>query len=277
MAKIAEAAITSRNRILRSSRSGFAITKPPVPNIRRPQVAVKPRRVVAIRTMMPPARLTGGAGSCIPAIVRTSYLFVLFALNACSAQQWQLGAGVGYGIYNNGTIFAPAGTATAGVRNRFAVSVWASQDVTEYIGGEVRYTYQDGDPFLSVPGTKTNLQGQSHAFDYNVLFRLRPKEAALRPYVATGIGAKLYVITGPPNPAQPLRNIAVLTTNNQAVVLVTLGGGLNYEVSHRVALRLEFLDYITPFPKRYIQPAPLATARGILHQFTPLLGVSYVF
>src|SRR5205807_6486524 len=106
-----------------------------------------------------------------------------------------------------------AGTATAGVRNRFVVSVWAEEDMRTHIGGEVRYTYHDGHPFLSGLGAKTDLQGESHSFHYDALFPLFGTEKRLRPYLAAGIGAKLYHISGPPNLAQPLRNIGVLTPN----------------------------------------------------------------
>jgi hypothetical protein len=44
-----------------------------------------------------------------------------------------------------------------------------------------------------------------------------------------------------------------------------------------VRVRLDFRDYITPFPKQVIAPARFATARGFLHMFTPLLGVGFAF
>jgi len=44
-----------------------------------------------------------------------------------------------------------------------------------------------------------------------------------------------------------------------------------------VAFRVEFLDYITPFPKEHVTPSPYATARGVLQQFTPLFGIGYTF
>jgi hypothetical protein len=44
-----------------------------------------------------------------------------------------------------------------------------------------------------------------------------------------------------------------------------------------VVLRVDFLDYITTFPRRQILPAPGNTARGLFEQFTPLFGVGYLF
>src|SRR5689334_24117158 len=120
--------------------------------------------------------------------MRCAILFVFVA--ACFGQQWELGAGAGYGVYRNGTIISAAGKATAGIRNRFALSAWAEEDLTEHIGGEVRYMYHDGHPFLSSPAAKTDLQGESHSFHYDALFLFRGSGERLRPYAATGIGVK---------------------------------------------------------------------------------------
>ncbi len=205
------------------------------------------------------------------------YVSFLLLGCACFGQEWEIGAGAGYGVYRNGTIISAAGKAPAGVRNRFVLSMWAEEDISEHIGGEVRYQYHDGHPFLSGKGTITDLQGESHSFHYDILVYLRERRQKLRPYLAAGIGAKLYHISGPPNPAQPLANIGVLTTTDQVQPLITLGGGVRYELHRHVAVRIEFLDYMTPFPKKYIAPAPYATARGILQQFTPLAGIGYTF
>jgi hypothetical protein len=195
----------------------------------------------------------------------------------CSAQQWEIGAATGYGIYRNASLYAPATQATAGFRNRFVVSFAVGEDLYKHLSGEFRYTYQDGDPFIEQGGVKSNLQGQSHAFHYDLLLHARPREARVRPFVAAGLGAKWFVVTGPDNPFQPLHNIGLLTATNQVKPLISAGGGVNVALRPHVNLRLDFRDYITPFPKQLIQPAPLGTARGILHQFTPLAGVSFGF
>ncbi len=39
---------------------------------------------------------------------------------ACLAQNYEIGGAIGYGIYRDGTIYAPGGDAQAGIRNRFA-------------------------------------------------------------------------------------------------------------------------------------------------------------
>jgi len=201
----------------------------------------------------------------------------LFCAIAGWAQPWEIGAGVGYGIYKNGSVIAPAGTATAGIRNRFALTIFFSEERYEWISGEVRYTYQDGDPFLEAGGQQTNVQGQSHTFHYDLLFHFKNSEERIRPFVAVGAGAKLFVVTGPVNPSAPLQDIARLTGRDQVLFAGSVGAGVKWRIAERVTLRLEARDYITRFPKRLIAPVPLATGRGIFHQFTPLVCVSYGF
>lgn len=196
----------------------------------------------------------------------------------CSAQQqWEFGAAGGYGFYRSASVFAPAGTAQAGIQNRFALSAYFDQHMYEHVSGELRYTFQDGDPFLQLRGVKTIIQGQSHAVDYEVLVHPRHREARIRPYLAGGLGAKWYVTSGPATPFQPLGQIAVLANRNSTKPLITAGGGVSIAFPPHVRVRLDFRDYITPFPKQVIVPTRFATARGFLNMFTPLLGVGFAF
>jgi opacity protein-like surface antigen len=210
--------------------------------------------------------------------VRTQLLLVaLLVAPSVFAQPFQLGGSIGYGLYRNGTIFGPGSTATAGIHNRFAAGAVFSDDLYEYISGEFRYIYQDGHPFLSSGGVKTDIQGQSHALTYDLLFHFEPSERRLRFFVAAGAGAKGYIIAGPVPSPQPLANLASLTTHDEWNFVVDLGGGVKYRLASNVILRLDFRDYLTAFPKLQIVPATNNTARGIFQQFTPMFGVSYVF
>lgn len=205
------------------------------------------------------------------------YAAVCLIACGCAAQEGEIGAAAGYGTYRNGTVYAPAGKATAGIRNRFAVSAVLSEEKYERLGGEIRYTYQDGDPFLSAGATKTNVQGQSHTIHYDALFHFRGKPARIRPYMAAGFGAKVYRVSGPANPSQPLSDIAMLTTRTDVKPVFTAGGGVKIRLGGKVVVRLDFRDYVTPFPKKLIAPAPFGTGRGFFQQFTPLVGVGYTF
>ncbi len=203
----------------------------------------------------------------------------IFALcgSACVAEDYEFGGTFGYGVYRNGTIFAPGAKAQAGIRNRFAAGVVLGEDRFDYVSGEVRYLYHDGHPFLSSGGTKSDIQGQSHTFTYEMLFHLTNREHRFRPFFAGGAGAKDYVIAGPAPSPQALPGIASLVTKDEWKFVVSVGGGVKFRLHKHLLLRADFRDYITTFPKRQIAPAPTGTARGIFEQFTPLFGVSYTF
>src|SRR5690349_13585534 len=131
------------------------------------------------------------------------------------AQDWEIGAFLGYGIYRNGSVISPGGTAEAGIRNRFVAGAVVAEQPFSHIAGEIRYLYHDGDPYVSAGGRKLNIQGQSHAVHYDVLIHLGSREEKLRPFVAAGIGAKWFRTTASPPPdPQPLQAIATLTETN---------------------------------------------------------------
>ena len=204
-------------------------------------------------------------------------LALFFCVSACFAQNYEVGVAGGYGVYRNARVIAPAGTVTAGIRNRFAVGATLTEDMYEHLSGELRYFYQDGDPFVSGFGRKANLEGQSHSVTYELLFHVKDREQRLRPYVAVGGGIKYFRTTGPEPVPQPFPDIVTLTNANELRWLVSVGGGLKYRVSRRVILRADFRDYINPFPHKLFVPIPGGTGRGLLHQFTPMLGVGYSF
>lgn len=201
---------------------------------------------------------------------------VLFAA-AAYGQKYDIGANIGYGVYNDGTIYSGAGTAMAGIRNRFAAGVDLAEEITDYVSVQFSYLYHDGHPFLKAPGVNSDIQGNSDALTVEGLFHFKKLDQRWRPFVAGGAGAKEYIIAGPAPFPQPIPAIASLTTNDVWKVVFTAGGGIEYRPRPHVLLRGEFRDYITTFPRTQIVPAPNNTARGIFEQFTPLFGLSYTF
>ncbi len=201
---------------------------------------------------------------------------ILFACEAF-AQQYEIGATVGYGIYHDGTIFSTSGTAEAGIRNRFAAGILLADEFSKYVSAEFVYLYHDGHPFLQTPGVKSDIQGNSDALTVGMLFHFKSRQHRWRTFLAAGTGAKEYVIAGPAPFPQPISQIASLTTNDVWKVVFDAGGGVKVRLSPHMVLRAEFRDYITTFPRQQIVPAPHNTARGISEQFTPLFGVSYTF
>ncbi len=205
------------------------------------------------------------------------YLFGMVLSLAAWGQQYQVGADIGYGIYNDGTIFSADGTAQAGIRNRFAAGITLGDDFSNYVSAQFCYLYHDGHPFLQTPGVKADIQGQSDALTLQLLFHFKPRDHRFRPYLAGGTGAKEYIIAGPEPFPQPIPQIASLTTNDVWKVVFTAGGGVEFTLRPHLLLRGEFRDYITTFPRQQIVPAEHNTARGVFEQFTPLFGLSYTF
>ena len=205
------------------------------------------------------------------------FLGALLSAGACIAQPFEIGGLAGYGVYRDVSINSAFGTATAGIRNRFVAGAVAGEDLYRHISGEIRYVYQDGDPFISMGNVRGNVQGQSHSLSYDVLFHLHDREAKFRPYFAAGIGAKYYRVTGPAPVPQPLPQVALLTTDSEWKVQYDFGVGVKYRLQRHVYLCADFRDYITPFPKDIFFPVLNATDRGIFNQFTPTVGVSYWF
>jgi opacity protein-like surface antigen len=203
------------------------------------------------------------------------FLAILLFTSICFAQQFEVGADIGYGFYRNGSIYSADGTAKAGVRNRFAAGIILGDELSKYISAEFHYLYHDGHPFLEAAGMRSDIQGQSDTLTADLLFYFKPRENRWRPFLDGGAGGKDYIIAGPAPFPQLVPQIASLTTNDVWKMVFSVGGGVKYRLIPHMLLRAEFRDYLTTFPRTQIVPAPHNTARGIFEQFTPLFGISY--
>jgi hypothetical protein len=103
-------------------------------------------------------------------------IILLFTGTMFAQDQFEIGANVGYGFYRDGQIFSSSGTADAGIRNRFAAGIIIGEEISTYVSGEFRYLYHDGHPFLEFPGVKSDIQGNSDALTYALLFHFKPRE-----------------------------------------------------------------------------------------------------
>ena len=56
---------------------------------------------------------------------------------------------------------------------------------------------------------------------------------------------------------------------------MSVGGGVKFQLSPHVQLRLDVHDYMTPFPKNVITPNSGAKVGGWLMDFVPMVGISY--
>src|SRR5689334_4776620 len=206
----------------------------------------------------------------------------LFALSLASAgvaqeRQWEVGGAAGFGIMRNASISNSSGGASVGMDNRFAASVVIGQDLYQHLSGEVRYTFRDDDLVLKSGGSKVNMDGASHLVQYDILLHALRKGSRIRPYAAAGAGIRWFFGTGHEYLNQPLGNFALLTKTDEAKPLLSVGGGVKVRVSACMDIRLDFRDYVSPFPEKLFVAAPGAKINGWLNDFVPLAGISWVF
>ena len=102
-------------------------------------------------------------------------------------------------------------------------------------------------------------------------------ESSVRPFVSGGGGVKVYRGTGAAAVTQPLSNLALLTNTYETAGMASVGAGVKVAATRRVGFRVEFRDFITPFPKQVVAPAPQAKITGALHDLVVMGGISFLF
>ena len=204
--------------------------------------------------------------------------YALMLFGACSpaaAQGWEAGGAAGFGFYHSVAIEGPDGRGSAGFGPRFVLSAVAGKSFAEHLAIEGRYIYQDGDLQILGRGEEANLDGDSSALSSELVYSLFGRRASLRPYFAAGGGVKVYRGTQNPAPDEPLMDLALLHHATQAVGLVSYGGGVKWHFAEHWWLRFDLRDYVTPFPTKLISEPAGAHLNGWLHDFVPMLGLSW--
>ena len=169
----------------------------------------------------------------------TGLFFALALTGTCFAQQWEVGAAAGFGVFKNASVSGNGESGTAGFSNSAAVSAFAVQDLYRHLGGEIGYTFQFDGLMASSGGAKETFTGQSHAMYYNLLYKPRDREAQIQPYLAAGGGVKIYRGTGSSQVSQNLDNLVYLTPTQQVEPLITFGAGVKAKISKRSFLYVE--------------------------------------
>lgn len=198
----------------------------------------------------------------------------IFFAAVCFAQEWEVGGFIGYGWYNNGTIVSPAETVRAGIGNSWDAGFVLGEDLYQHLSGEFRWLFQNGDPFLSGPGFRGDINGSSHTFTYDIVVNITSKEHRIRPFLAAGGGGKYYVASEPAFFVQPAPAVATLIGRNTWRGVGDFGGGVKFVVRRHIILRADFRDYVTGLPHGQIVPAIAGARHGTLHMLTPMFGVS---
>lgn len=193
------------------------------------------------------------------------------------AQRWEFGAGAAGTFYASKEVTAGSAKATAGFANGWGASAWLGNDMHKYFGGEMRYMFQQNDLRLESGGRTYSFGGRSQTIHYDFLIHGAPRGSKIRPFVAIGGGIRGYEGTGREVAVQPLNNFAFLTKTTQWVPVISVGGGIKFMATKRIAFRGEFRDYISPIPDKVITAAPGAKLNGWFHNFVALAGVSVLF
>ncbi|MEO7649616.1 MAG: hypothetical protein ABIZ80_04055 [Bryobacteraceae bacterium] len=198
-------------------------------------------------------------------------------LETCWAQKWELGVLAGGGFYSNATVTSPAGTGDVGFKSGPVFGGYVGSNLYRFLGGELRYEMRPADLKLKSGGTEVTFAGQAHAMHYDFLIHATPTGSRLRPYVSAGGGVKIYRGTGRETATQPLSRLALLTKTHEVKGLGSVGVGVKVQASRAFLFRIEVRDFITPFPRQVIAPAPGAKISGLLHDVVFMGGIAATF
>lgn len=196
---------------------------------------------------------------------------------SANAQKWEVGAVGGGSFYTKADVNRGNSSAQASFAPGFGAGFVLGQDMGRYWGGEIRYTFQRNDAKLDGSGGKAEFGAQAHLIHYDFLLHLSPSGSKMRPYISFGAGIKHYRGSGTESVTQPLSEFAILTKSTDTTPMAVLGFGIKFKVGEKSVVRVEVKDNISPVPTKIITPNRGASLSGWLHNFTPMVGVSYAF
>jgi hypothetical protein len=201
---------------------------------------------------------------------------ILAAATAASAQQWEFGAVGGGSLLSDVPVSGPAGKATAGFAPGAAFGAFFGENLYPHWTGEVRYEYLQSDLRLSSGGQTATFTGGAHAVHFDILYHTNRKESRTQFFASVGGGAKVFEGTGAPQAYQPLSQFGYFTKAQDVKPMVSVGGGLTYQLAPRIFLRAEIRDFLTAFPTQLITPAPGMKFGSLLNDIVPLVGITYI-
>lgn len=208
----------------------------------------------------------------------TTALFVALATPASAQSQVEIGVLGLISDYKSLTASNPTNSGKVRPGLGYGGGFVIGQTINERWGGELRYIYSRNDLELEANSVKAELNHQSHAVHYDLLYYFSDSEARVRPYLAGGIGVKYYQGIGTEDPFQPGMDLALLTKSTQTMLMGDVGLGVKFRIGSNGVLRIEIRDYITGVPENVITASPGASIEGdLLHQFAPMLGYSWTF
>lgn len=210
-------------------------------------------------------------------IVITLLALLIYAAPECSAQRYELGGIGGFGIQKGLTAKTSNAGADTGFKTDAAFGVVLGGDMYDRLSGEIRYLYRLGDSRVASGGQETTFTSRAHIVHYDFVYHFSSRESKIRPFVAVGSGVKIFQGTGTEQAFQPLSQFILLTKKTETQPLISLGGGVKWNIKSHLRVRIELRDYLTPPPKKVLTPAPGASISGWLHDILPMAGLSYTF
>ena len=209
--------------------------------------------------------------------MKTIQLFVLLAAagTASFAQQWEFGGGAGAGFLPGVGVTSSVGSATAGFQTGFAAGAFLGQNLYRHISGELHYGFMQTNLRLQSGGTEATFSGVSHVVHYDLVLHTNRKGSRTQYFAAFGGGLKVFRGTGKEAAYQPLSQYGYFTKTQALKPMGDFGVGMRYALTPKVFLRTEFRDYITVFPTELITPAPGTRYGNLLHDFVPMVTISY--
>jgi hypothetical protein len=212
----------------------------------------------------------------ITAVVCSCAVALTAAGQVRDREAWEIGVAAGYGFSRDVKIESATAQASGGLRPGFAFGVVAGNHVRSWLSGEARYTYRQNDLRLSGGGAEARFDAESHVLHYDFLFSAG-KRGSIQPFLAAGAGIRYFRGTGRESSSQALSRVAILTRTDDLRPLISLGAGIRIPLSSLLSLRVEARDYLSPFPTEVIAPVPGARTSGWLHDFVPMVGLSFTF
>jgi opacity protein-like surface antigen len=211
--------------------------------------------------------------------MKTAHMLVVClavsAAPAALAQKWELGGAGGYGFYLPKDATRPTETATTKITPGVSGAAWLGNNTGVRWGGEIRYAYERGDLQLKQGSTEVNFNSETHSIHYDFQYHFSDVDSSSRPYLAFGGGVKVYRGTGTEQLSQPLSRFALLTRTQEVQGMLSLGAGIKTKINDHWQFRVDFHDYITPFPSQVIAPNLGTHIGGMMHNFVPMVGISW--
>jgi hypothetical protein len=207
--------------------------------------------------------------------IAVTTLFLAALAASCYGQKWEFGGSGGAGFLSNVNVSSPAGSATAGFQPGGAFGGFFGENLYPHWSGELHYMFLQNDLHIESGGTNATFSGNAHVLHYDMLYHTNRKGSKMQAFFAVGGGMKIFRGTGAPEAYQQNFQFGYMTNTQQLKPMGDAGAGLRFELRPKLYMRMEFRDYVTPFPEKIIAPAPGTKYGRILNDFVPMASISY--